>query len=49
MKENLKFKKGTFIKLCYDFIAQKLDSEQLNTIAFSLIASEYFDWNGERK
>ena len=35
------------IKLCEDFIAQKLDAEDLNTISFSLIASEYFDWNGD--
>ncbi len=39
--------KEHLIKLCDDFIAQKLDSEDLNTIAFSLIASEYFDWNGD--
>lgn len=40
-------RKEHLIKLCDDFIAQKLDSEDLNAIAFSLIASEYFDWNGD--
>ena len=39
--------KEHLIKLCDDFIAHKLDSEDLNTIASSLIASEYFDWNGD--
>ena len=39
--------KEHLIKLCEDFIAQKLDAEDLNTIAFSLFSSEYFDWNGD--
>ena len=39
--------KEHLIKLCDDFIAQRIDSEDLNTIAFSLICSDYFDWNGD--
>lgn len=39
--------KEHLLKLCNDFIFEKLDAEDLNTIAFSLIASEYFDWNGD--
>ena len=39
--------KEHLIKLCNDFITRKLGSEDLTTIAFSLIASEYFDWNGD--
>ena len=39
--------KEHLIKLCDAFIAKKIDNEDLNTIAFSLIASEYFDWNGD--
>ncbi len=40
-------KKEHLIKLCDDFISNKLTAEDLNTIAFSLIASEYFDWKDD--
>ena len=39
--------KEHLIKLCEDFISKKIDSVDLNTIAFSLIASDFFDWNEE--
>ncbi|MCC2590636.1 hypothetical protein [Chryseobacterium sp. MFBS3-17] len=37
--------KEHLIKLCEDFISKKIDSVDLNIIAFSLIASDFFDWN----
>lgn len=45
--DEFEVQKEHLIKLCKDFIAQKLDVEDLNAVAFSLFASENFDWNGD--
>ncbi|MDO5615367.1 MAG: hypothetical protein Q4G16_04195 [Cruoricaptor ignavus] len=39
--------KDHLIKLCDDFLIQNVNSEDLNTIAFSLICSDYFNWDDE--
>ena len=39
--------KEHLIKLCDDFIAQNINSEDLNTIAFCLVFSDYFNWDNE--
>jgi hypothetical protein len=38
-------RKGHLIKLCDDVIAGNLSTTDLNTIAFSLLASDFFTWD----
>ena len=38
-------KREHLIKICDEYLANKISNEQIETIAFELIGSEYFDWN----
>lgn len=39
--------KSHLIKICDDFLQEKLHPMDVNTIAFAFMFSDYFTWNGE--
>ncbi|MBK8483682.1 MAG: hypothetical protein IPL31_04900 [Saprospiraceae bacterium] len=48
-KEKFLITKDHLIKLCNDTLNGKLSPNNLNTISFALITSEFFHWQGESK